>query len=129
MSLAVASTGALRELADAWLLERRFTVLSSEQVLDELERALSRPFFAKRIAAADRTAYVDLVRREAIAVAPRTKVRGVAADPDDDAILAAALDGGARYLVAGDRALRDLGSFRDVEILTARELLELVRPQ
>jgi hypothetical protein len=30
--------------------------------------------------------------------------------------------------VTGDRALRDLGSFRDVEIVTARELLELVRP-
>lgn len=129
MSLAVASTGALRELADAWLLERRFTVLSSEQVLDELERALSRPFFAKRISSEDRTAYVDLVRRETISVAPRTKLRGIASDPNDDAVLAAALDGGARYLVTDDRALRDLGSFRDVEIVTARELLELVRLQ
>jgi putative PIN family toxin of toxin-antitoxin system len=129
VSLAVASTGALRELADAWLLERSVTVLSSEQVLDELERALSRPFFAKRISSEDRTAYVDLVRRETVSIAPRTKLRGVAADPDDDAVLAAALDGGARYLVTGDRALRDLGSFRDVEIVTARELLELVRLQ
>ncbi len=129
MSLAVASTGALRELADAWLLERRFTVLSSDRVLDELERALSRPFFARRIAVEDRTAYLDLIRREAISVAPRTTVHGVAADPDDDAVLAAAVDGGARYLVTGDRALRDLGSFRGVEVVTARELLDLVRPQ
>ena len=129
MSLAVASTGALQELADAWLLERRFTVLTSDQVLDELERALSRPFFARRISSADRTAYLDLVRREAILVAPRTKVKGVARDPDDDAVVAAALDGGARYLVTGDRALRDVGSFRDVEIVTARELLEVVLPQ
>jgi predicted nucleic acid-binding protein len=127
VSLAVASTDALRELADAWLLERRFTVLSSAQVLDELERALSRPFFARRISSEDRTAYLELVRREAILVAPRTKVRGVAADPDDDAVLAAALDGGGRYLVTGDHALRDLSSFRDVEIVTARELLELAQ--
>ncbi len=125
MALAVAATGTLRELADAWLLERRFTVLTSDQVLDELQRALSRPFFAKRIAAEDRLAYVELVRREALSVTPRTKVRGIAADPADDAILAAALDGGARYLVTGDRALRELGSFDEVEIVSARELLEL----
>jgi hypothetical protein len=56
-------------------------------------------------------------------------VRGVAADPDDDAVLAAALDGGARYLVTGDHALRDLSSFQDVEIVTARELLESVQLQ
>jgi len=129
VSLAVVSTGALRELADAWLLERRFTVLSSEQVLGELERALSRPFFAKRISSEDRIAYVELVRREVISVTQRTKLRGVVSDPDDDAVLAAALDGGAHYLVTGDRVLRDLGSFRDVEIVTARELLELVRPR
>jgi uncharacterized protein len=129
VSLAVASTGALRELADAWLLERRFVVLTSDQVLDELERALSRPFFARRISSEDRNAYLELVRREAVVVAPRTKVRGVAADPDDDPILAAALDGGARYLVTGDRALRDIGSFRDVQVVTAREVLEFVQPQ
>jgi len=125
VALAVAATGTLRELADAWLLERRFTVLTSDQVLDELQRALSRPFFAKCISAEDRLAYVELVRREALSVTPRTKVRGIAADPADDAILAAALDGGARYLVTGDRALRELGSFDEVEIVSARELLEL----
>jgi predicted nucleic acid-binding protein len=103
--------------------------VSSEQVLGETERALSKPFFAKRVAAADRSAFLDLVRREAITVAPRTEVRGIAADPDDDAVLAAALDGGARYLVTGDGALRDLGSFRGLEIVTAREMVEMTVPE
>jgi predicted nucleic acid-binding protein len=125
VSLAVASSGALRELADAWLVERRFTVLSCEPVLDEVERALAKPFFAHRIAPADRAAYVALLRREVLFVRRRTQVHGVATHREDDLVLAAALDGEARYLVTGDQALRDLGAFRGVEIVAPREFLEL----
>jgi putative PIN family toxin of toxin-antitoxin system len=124
--MAVASSGALRELADAWLLERRITALSSEQILDEVERALAKPYFAKRTSADDRRSYLALLRRETIVVTSRTRVRGAASDPDDDAVLAAAVDGEARYLVTGDRRLRELAAFRGVEIVTARELLDLV---
>ena len=42
-------------------------------------------------------------------------------------MLAAAVDGEARYLVTGDQALRDLGAFRAVDIVTPREFLELTR--
>lgn len=125
MSLAVASSGPLRELAGEWLVERRFTVLSSEQVLDEVERALARPFFARRLELPERAVYVALLRTEVVVVAPRTKVHGTATRPEDDLVLAAALDGGARYLVTGDHALRDLGTFRDVEIVSPREFVEL----
>lgn len=127
VSLAVASSGALHELADAWLLERRLTVLASEPVLEEVERALAKPFFARRIAPADRTAYIALLRSEVLVVRPRTKVRGVATHPEDDLVLGAAVDGGARYLVTGDQGLRDLGAFREVEIVSPREFLELQR--
>lgn len=115
----------MRELADAWLVERRFTVLSSEQVLDEVERALARPFFARRVAPADRADYIALLRSEVLLVRPGTSVHGVATHPEDDLVLAAALDGGARYLVTGDQGLRDLGRFREVEIVSPREFAEL----
>ncbi|OLD33635.1 MAG: hypothetical protein AUI44_00570 [Chloroflexi bacterium 13_1_40CM_2_67_6] len=111
----MASSGALRELADAWLLERRF--------------ALGRPFFARKIAAADRAAYLALVRHEAVVLTPHSKVRGVVSDSQDDAVLAAALDGGARYLVTGDQALREIGRFRGIDIVGPREFLEIVGPE
>ena len=125
----MASSGALRELADAWLLERRFIVLSSNHVLQEVERALGRPFFARTIAAADRAAYLALVRHEAVVLTPHSKVRGVASDSQNDAVLAAALDGGARYLVTGDQALREIGRFRGIDIVGPREFLEIVGPE
>ena len=125
----MASSGALRELADAWLLERRFIVLSSNHVLQEVERALGRPFFARTIADADRAAYLALVRHEAVVLTPHSKVRGVASDSQNDAVLAAALDGGARYLVTGDQALREIGRFRSIDIVGPREFLEIVGPE
>jgi len=94
-------------------------------VLGEVERALARPYFARRISASDRAEYVALIRKEAVVVTPRTKIRGVATHPEDDAVLGAALDGGARYLITGDRALRDLGAFRGIEIVSPRDFLEL----
>lgn len=101
-------------------------VLSSEHVLDEVDRALARPFFARRITVRDRAAYSALLRREVVVVRPRTNVHGVASHAEDDAVLAAALDGGARYLVTGDRDLRVLERFRAIEIVRPHEVLDLI---
>jgi len=110
---------------EAWLLERRFTVISSDRILEEVERALAKPYFARCAPIADRRANVELLRREAAVVTPRTPVRGVATHPEDDQVLAAALDGGADYLVTGDRSLLGLGSFRGIPIVSASEFVEV----
>lgn len=123
---ALSSAGAIAQLMDAWLTEGRFAVVSSDMILDEVERALRKRYFASRLAAGDRTAFIDLLQREALLVAPRTEVGRVAADPADDHVLATAVDGEASYLVTGDHALLALADFRGVRIVTARELLTLL---
>lgn len=50
----------------------------------------------------------------------------VAADPDDDVILACALEGGAGYLVTGDGHLLGLKRYRDIRIVTARQFWQLL---
>jgi predicted nucleic acid-binding protein len=42
-------------------------------------------------------------------------------DPDDDAILACALEAGADYLVTGDVDLMELKIFKGIRIVTFRE--------
>ena len=128
VSGALTSAGAIAHLMDRWLTEGRFAVVSSDMILDEVERALRKRYFASRLAARDRSAFIDLLRREALMVAPRTDVRHVAADPADDHVLATAVDGQASYLVTGDHALLALAEFRGVRIVTARELLTLRDP-
>ena len=127
MSAAVASRGALRDLIDAWLTQRAFVVVSSEEILDDAQKALERSYFAKRLSRSDRVDFMALIRREVILVTPRTEVHAVVKDPDDDLVLAAAVDCEARYLVTGDRGLLDVASFRGVEIVTARQFMELTR--
>jgi putative PIN family toxin of toxin-antitoxin system len=55
-------------------------------------------------------------------------VNGVCRDPHDDQFLAAAVSGGAVYLVTGDRDLLELKKFRSVEIVTPQEFLLKTAP-
>jgi len=48
-------------------------------------------------------------------------------DPDDDVVLATALEGRAEYLVSGDKHLLSLREFRGIRIVTVREMLETLR--
>lgn len=48
----------------------------------------------------------------------------VPADPDDEIVLACAIDGGADLIVSGDRHLLDLGAYQGIPILPVRSFLE-----
>lgn len=50
-------------------------------------------------------------------------MHGVGEDEEDDLILATALAGDIAYLVTGERTLQDLGSYRDLLILSPRQFL------
>jgi len=51
----------------------------------------------------------------------------VAEDPTDDRYLECAIEGGAAYIVSGDRHLVGLGQYKGVEILAPRGFLDLLR--
>ena len=62
---------------------------------------------------------------KAIIVEGGTDVAGtIPDDPDDEAILACAVDGLADLIVSGDRHLLDLIEFRGIPIVTVRTFLE-----
>ena len=46
-------------------------------------------------------------------------------DPDDNILLALALDGKADYIVSGDKDLLDLTPFQDIPILKPAEFLKM----
>jgi len=123
-------SGLLWHGTPARLLTRAFsgqlTVLSSQVLLEELAIVLDRPKFVSKLQQSETTSQelLSIVRRNTHLVEVDTVEPVITADPDDDHVLACALAGRAEAIVSGDRHLLNLGSYRDMPILTADILLE-----
>lgn len=110
-----------------WMLGR-FTLIVSESILAEVERsAFAKAYFQRALPDEARARAFATLRKNALITDLTHAVRGVALDPDDDHILAAALSGQAGQVVTGDQALRALGSHAGVQLVTPREFLEIIK--
>lgn len=101
---------------------------TSRALIEELERVLTRDKFAALLRQS-RFSAAYLISRytklaQSIAVAPIEPV--IAADPDDDAVLACALAARADLVVSGDRHLLDLKQYRDIPIVSVTEALRRI---
>ncbi len=105
-------------------------LVTSTALLEELAEVLIRPAPAKRLAVIGRTArqvladYVDA----ADLVTPLAVPPVIAADPDDDHVIAAAVAAEADLIVSGDRHLLTLGTHRNIRIITPAEAVAIVVP-
>ncbi len=61
-----------------------------------------------------------------ILVSPSRRVAVIREDPPDNMFLECALEAGADYIVSGDRHLRRLGTFGEIQILSPTEYLARV---
>ena len=68
--------------------------------------------------------YLELLRKYAIVVPGSTTVNAVPDDPDDNIIIACALEAEADMIVSGDRHLLAIGSYQNIPIVKAAEFLE-----
>jgi uncharacterized protein len=75
-----------------------------------------------------RRAALRLLRDAALHVDTREVIQACS-DPRDDRILEAAVAGGAKLILSGDKALLALNPFRGITIQTPAEYLEHVRGQ
>jgi putative PIN family toxin of toxin-antitoxin system len=113
------------------LRQRAFELVMSPAILKEVGRVLRCPKVRKRIAASDDELDLWLASLDIIAVPVEGKleVKAVAADPEDDKYLAAAVEGLAEFVVSGDDHLLSLGTYEGVHIVTARRFLETLKHQ
>ena len=105
------------------------TLYTSPALLAELATTLATPKLARPIIRSGLT-LDDLLARYAnvaIVVQPATVPRIVPNDPDDDQVIAAAVEARADLIVSGDKDLHDLGgSYNGIRIVTPAQAVQLI---
>ena len=107
------------QVVDA-VLSGRVTLVTSPALLGELARVLAYPKLAAVFD--DPTAVMAAVAQAADTVEPAEQV-SVLADEPDNRVLEAAAAGQADLIVTGDKAMRALGSFRGIPIVSAADCM------
>jgi putative PIN family toxin of toxin-antitoxin system len=126
VSSVISKKGAPFHLLQAWT-DLRFTFITSESIIEEVQRVLSKPNVKDVFRLTDEqiSQLAETMRQNAVVVPGKADVRGaIPEDPSDEMFLAAALDGKAGFIISGDKHLLDLKTFRGIEIQTARKFLD-----
>ncbi len=116
------------QILDAWRLGK-FELITSEHIIDELYCTFQKPYFQKHVNGNDIAAFIELLQNEAIITPITTRVSGVAAHPEDDLIIAAAISAKTDYLVTGDGALlrRVADSYQGIKLVTPSDFLRILK--
>jgi len=123
ISAVLSSQGPSAELVRA-ARDGGFELIVSELLLTELERAFGYPKLRKRVPAEKAAAYIGWLRSHAtLAEDPAGPVPVASPDPDDDYLLALAIDRRA-FLVTGDQHL--LGLRDELPIYPPAEFLRML---
>ena len=124
VSSALVPGGPPARLVLAWI-EDRFQLITSPELLAELQRVLTRPRVVRRILTSDGSILLEQLDDRAEVVHPSVRLE-VVRDPDDDRVLEAAVAGMADVIVSGDRDLLDLGEYEGISIVTAAQFLAML---
>ena len=101
VSAAISPQGTPAKLVKAWM-DGSFSLLVCPHLLDELERVLSRQKFRRYLSEDEAKDYVRLFRDFAAHVPDPEIKKKYSVDPDDDYIVALALENAVEVIVSGD---------------------------
>ena len=123
--------GPAARVLDTWRA-RRYLLIASPELIAEIASTLRYPRIRRRYRITENhvQALLDLLEADSVMVPGTADVSGsVPEDPDDEIVLACALDGGANLNVSGDQHLLALGEFKGIEIASIRKFLERLQEE
>lgn len=126
----ISGAGAPSEILTAWR-DRRWILVTSPGILREVERVLTLPKIARRygVSSQDATDTIRLLKARATVARGTLMIPRTARDPEDDHVLACALEGHADFLVTGDQDLLALERVQGIPIISPRAFATILKPR
>jgi uncharacterized protein len=110
------------------LRAKRFTLISSPPINEEIVEVLNRPYLRDRYGLGARIFDVSFILWELAELVIDLPDVKASSDPDDDKFLATAVAGQAEYLVTGDVGhLLNLHNYEGVAIISPREFVSILK--
>lgn len=122
---ALAHSGTIAQVLDG-AVAGRFQLVLSQEILTELDRTLTKPYFAARLGEGAVALFVTRLKAAALVTPLTETVTGVATDPEDDAILSTAFSAKAGFVVTGDKGLQALRMYKGVQIVSPAEFVTVL---
>ena len=127
ISAAVRAEGPPGQIIERFLRDAAFDTVLSRGTVDEILRAFTYPKVRKHIRPGldPKLWFEDIIVLSHL-VAGDYDLTGVSKDRDDDKDIAAAVEGRAAFIVAGDSDLLDLKGYQGIRIVSPRTFLDLL---
>lgn len=108
--------------------ERKFVLVISEEIIEELKRVLLYPKIFQKYGLSERTIdkYLKIIKAFSEVVKPKERIELISSDTEDNKFLEVALEANVNFIVSGDKHLLDLKEFRGIKIIKAEKFLRLV---
>lgn len=128
VSLFVVTSSLAKELRDLWLAGA-YELAVSPSILEEFKRVARYPRIRKQFAFTDEEIdqFVDALRAGAVLTEDRIDVDVVAEDPDDNKVLACAVEATVAYVVTRDHHLKNIGEYQGIKIIDPEAFHRLLR--
>lgn len=125
VSALIRTTSLPAKILRAWYNEQ-IQLVTSPLIREEIERVLHYPRIQEKYHLTDSEiqAFLRSLIEDTLSTADKITVDAVKDDPEDNKFLACAIEGGADYIVSGDRHLLQFQSYQGIRILTPRSFLQ-----
>lgn len=108
--------------------ENTFLIIISVQMLEEIKRVLHYPHIKNKYKLTDEEINLAIatIEKDAIVLVDVLELDVIKEDPDDNKVLACALEVRADYIISGDKHLLTLEQYENIPIIRVKEYLGIL---